>query len=53
MIERLNHVAIVVPDLKVAASLYRDGLGADVSEIVELPAHGVSVVFVELNNCSG
>lgn len=50
MIERLNHVAIVVPDLKVAASLYRDGLGADVSEIVELPAHGVSVVFVELNN---
>ena len=50
MIERLNHVAIVVPDLNVASILYRDALGANVSEAVELPAHGVSVVFVELNN---
>ena len=50
MLERLNHVAIAVPDLKVASTLYRDTLGAIVSEVVELPAHGVSVVFVELNN---
>lgn len=50
MIERLNHVAVVVPDLNAASILYRDALGANVSEVVELPAHGVSVVFVELNN---
>ena len=50
MLERLNHVAIAVPDLKVASTLYRDTFGAIVSEVVELPAHGVSVVFVELNN---
>ena len=31
MIGRLNHVAIVVPDLAAAAALYRDALGARVS----------------------
>ena len=48
MIGRLNHVAIVVPDLAAAASLYRDALGARVSEPHKLPAHGVAVVFIEL-----
>lgn len=50
MIGRLNHVAIVVPDLAAAAALYRDGLGARVSAPQPLPAHGVTVVFVELPN---
>ena len=50
MIERLNHVAIVVPDLDAAISMYRDVLGAVVSKVVDLPEHGVSVAFVELEN---
>jgi len=50
VIGRLNHVAIVVPDLAAAASLYRDALGARVSLPLPLPAHGVTVVFVELPN---
>lgn len=50
MIGRLNHVAIAVPDLDVAADLYRDTLGAVVSEPVPLPDHGVTTVFVELPN---
>src|SRR5258708_38996182 len=50
MIGRLNHVAIVVPDLAAAAALYRDALGARVSEPHPLPEHGVTVVFVELPN---
>jgi methylmalonyl-CoA/ethylmalonyl-CoA epimerase len=50
MIGRLNHVAIVVPDLAAAAALYRDTLGARVSAPEPLPAHGVTVVFVELPN---
>ena len=50
MIGRLNHVAIVVPDLKAAAATYRDALGARVSPPQPLPAHGVTVVFVELLN---
>jgi methylmalonyl-CoA/ethylmalonyl-CoA epimerase len=50
MIGRLNHVAIVVPDVAAAAALYGNALGATVSEPVALPPHGVTVVFVELPN---
>lgn len=50
MIGRLNHVAIVVPELAAAAALYRDVLGATVSAPVDLPAHGVTTVFVTLAN---
>lgn len=50
MIGRLNHVAVVVPDLAAAAALYRETLGARVSEPVDLPEHGVTTVFVELEN---
>ena len=50
MIGRLTHVAIVVPDVKRAAAVYRDTLGAKVSEPVSLAPHGVTVVFVILDN---
>ena len=50
MIGKLNHVAIVVPDLDAAAALYRDTLGATVSEPEALEAHGVTTVFVNLAN---
>ncbi len=50
MIGRVNHVAIVVPDLAAAAAVYRETLGARVSKPVDLPAHGVTTVFVELTN---
>ncbi len=50
MIGRLNHVAIAVKDLKSASALYRDTLGAKVSQPQSLPEHGVTVVFIELPN---
>ena len=50
MIGRLNHVAIVVPDLAAASGLYRRVFGARVSEPHALSAHGVTAVFVELPN---
>ena len=50
MIGRLNHVAIAVPDLAAASAQYREVLGAWVSEPLDQPAHGVTVVFVELPN---
>ena len=50
MIGRLNHVAIVVPDLDAASAVYRDTLGAAVSQPVDLPDHGVTTVFVALPN---
>ncbi len=50
MIGRLNHVAIAVPNIMVAAALYRDTLGATVSDAVQQPDHGVTTVFIELPN---
>jgi methylmalonyl-CoA/ethylmalonyl-CoA epimerase len=50
MLGRLNHIAIAVPDLAAAARLYRETLGARVSEPQPLPEHGVTVVFVDLPN---
>lgn len=50
MIGRLNHVAIAVADLAKATSTYRDTLGAKVSEPQAEPDHGVTVVFVNLQN---
>jgi methylmalonyl-CoA/ethylmalonyl-CoA epimerase len=50
MLGRLNHVAIVVPDLAAGTAIYRDMLGATVSQPKPEPEHGVTVVFVELPN---
>ena len=50
MLGRLNHVAIAVPDLAVAAEVYAGTLGAEVSAPQPLPEHGVTVVFITLPN---
>jgi methylmalonyl-CoA/ethylmalonyl-CoA epimerase len=50
MLGRVNHIAIAVPDLAAATTVYRDTLGARVSQAQALPEHGVTVVFVELEN---
>jgi len=52
MIGKLNHVAIAVPDLAKAAEIYRFMLGAEVSEPLDLPEHGVTAIFVTLPNTS-
>ena len=46
MIGNINHIAIAVPDLEIAAARWRDTLGADVSAPQSLPQHGVRIVFV-------
>ena len=50
MIGRLNHVAIAVPNLGQAVATYRDVLGAEVSDAVPQPDHGVTTVFITLPN---
>lgn len=50
MIGKLNHMAIAVPNLAAATAIYRDTLGAKVSPPQPEPDHGVTVVFVELDN---
>lgn len=50
MIGKLNHVAIAVSDINAAAAVYRDTLGAKVTDATDLPEHGVTTVFIELPN---
>ena len=50
MIGRLNHVAIAVSNLAAATAVYRETLGARVSEPLVQAEHGVTVVFIELPN---
>lgn len=50
MLERLNHIALAVPDLEAACARYRGLLGARLSAPQPLPEHGVTVVFVDLGN---
>jgi methylmalonyl-CoA/ethylmalonyl-CoA epimerase len=52
MLGRLNHVAIAVPDIAAAAEIYRSTfvMGAKVSAPVPQPDHGVTTVFIELEN---
>ncbi len=50
MIGRLNHVAIAVRDIAKAANVYRQTLGAQVSDPVPQPDHGVTTVFITLPN---
>jgi len=50
MIGRLNHVAIAVKDLTAAVAVYKDGLGAQVTDPLPQPEHGVTVVFITLPN---
>jgi methylmalonyl-CoA/ethylmalonyl-CoA epimerase len=50
MIGRLNHVAIAVRDIAKASAVYRETLGAEVSDKVPQPDHGVNTVFITLPN---
>jgi methylmalonyl-CoA/ethylmalonyl-CoA epimerase len=50
MLGRLNHVAIAVADAKKAAKIYGVAFGAEISDAVPLPEHGVVTVFATLPN---
>ena len=50
MLGRLNHVAIAVKDAEKAAKIYGTAFGAEISDAVPLPEHGVITVFATLPN---
>ena len=50
MLNKLNHIAIAVPDLNAARTQYSNVFGVDVSDSKDLPDHGVTVVMVTLPN---
>jgi methylmalonyl-CoA/ethylmalonyl-CoA epimerase len=45
-IKRINHVAIVVPDIDEALTFWRDALGLDLSHIEEVPEQETVVAFL-------
>lgn len=50
MIGNINHIAIAVPDVEAAAAMWRNTLGAECSAPVDVPEHGVRIVFVSAPN---
>ena len=50
MIGRVNHIAIAVPDVAVAAAQWASMLGAECSAAEDLLEHGVRIVFVTAPN---
>ena len=50
MLEKVNHIAIAVPDLLSAINNYKNTFNCDISEIIKLPKHGVSTAFIYLPN---
>jgi methylmalonyl-CoA/ethylmalonyl-CoA epimerase len=50
MVQSIRFVGVRTDALEAMTSLYRDLLGADVGAPRDLPEHGVSVVFVALDN---
>ena len=50
MIGCINHIAIAVPDLRVASAQWRERIGAVISAPKRLPKHGVKVVFIAASN---
>ena len=47
---KLNHIAIAVPNILEASEIWKHSLGCNVSEVHEIPDHGVRVIFVEFSN---
>ena len=50
MLNRLNHIAIALPDLDEGIKVYKNAFNAKISNKLKLPEHGVLTVFVELSN---
>lgn len=47
-ITKLNHVAIVVPEIEGALSFWRDGLGLELHHIEDVPSQKSQVAFLPL-----
>ena len=50
MLNRLNHIAIALHNLNDGIKIYQDIFGANISDRLALPKHGVTTIFVKLKN---
>lgn len=48
MLDKVNHIAIAVPDMEKAKQEWGQKLGASLSDPLPLPDHGVTVIFIEM-----
>ena len=48
MLDKINHIAIAVPDMEQAKQEWGQKLGVNMSDPLPQPEHGVTVVFIEL-----
>ena len=46
MIKRIDHIAIAVPDIEAALSFWRDKLGLDLSQVLDVPAQQAAIAFL-------
>ena len=49
-IDKVNHIAIAVNNISSAKKIWEKTLGCKVSEVRELPEHGVKVIFITFSN---
>ena len=52
MIKKVDHIGILVSNLDEAVKLYKELLGAKVSEVETLPERGVNVVMVDVGGAT-
>ena len=50
MLNRLNHIAIAVPNLDEAVKTYSNAFGVKISEKKKMLDHGVTTIFIKLSN---
>jgi methylmalonyl-CoA/ethylmalonyl-CoA epimerase len=48
MLDKINHIAIAVPDMEQAKQEWGQKLGVNMSDPLPQPEHGVTVIFIEL-----
>lgn len=48
MLDKINHIAIAVPDMEQAKQEWGKKLGVNMSDPLPQPEHGVTVIFIEL-----
>lgn len=46
MIKKINHIAIVVPEVQAAQAFWVDALGLTLSHVAQVPDEGVDVAFL-------
>ena len=48
MLDKINHIAIAVPDMEQAKQEWEQKLSVNMSDPLPQPEHGVTVIFIEL-----